>query len=1345
MAAENIATGADLPDAKRRLLEKMLSGGVARKRQVDVVTKRLAHERVPISLEQQNVWLHSSMAPSQPLYNEPITIHRKGSFDLGLMEKSFNEVLRRHEAWRTSFQIVDGDVAPVVHDDLFVELPLVDLTGFQAADREAEALRLATEDARTPIDLAVPPLFRARVFKIAEDDHRLHLTLHHIIFDGVAIYRIVVPELSATYDAYASGRIPQLDRPELQYGDYAVWRERQMSTDSVAKQTDYWRQTLHGPLPVLQLPYDRPRPSVPTYRGSMETFSLSGPLTEALKTFSRNEGLTLYMTLLAAFKVLLHRYSGQEDMIIGGVTDTRRRPELQNVVGYFLNSLVLRTRPLSGLRFREFLAQVRDTVAGALSASDVPFDRIVREIQPKRDLSAHPLFQVLFSVEPPAPAFTQGWDLTQMDVTVGASKFDLYLELDERPEGMIGRFLYSTDLFDAQTIRRMIGHWRTILEAVVADPDCLLGRLPLLTPKETRQLLTEWNDTATEIPRATIHQLFEDQAAHSPHATAVECDGESLTYRDLNRKANALANRLREQGVTTGALVAICVERSFDMMISLLAILKTGGAYLPLDPAFPQKRLAMILEDAQPTLLLTQPFLVESLPKSDVKIVFCDDSICSAENGPTVLPTHLSGEDLAYVIYTSGSTGRPKGVGISHRAVVNLLSSMKQKPGCGATDALLAVTTLSFDIAALELFTPLLSGGRVIIAKKDDVSDPARLARLIEHSGCTIIQATPATWRALIETKWTGKKGLKILCGGEQLPRDLADRLLDRADEVWNMYGPTETTIWSTVYKVERGGRSVPIGRPIANTRVYILDAIKNPVPIGVTGELCIGGAGVARGYYKRDDLTRERFVAVAAAPSERIYRTGDLARYRADSTIECLGRNDQQVKIRGFRIELEEIEATLAKHPALVAVALKAWPDPSGEQGLCAYLVKRDGPVPDVADLRQFLRQSLPDYMIPSRYVWMPALPTTPNAKVDRNALPEPDRTAPRLAFVAPRNDQERKLADIWKNVLRVESVGVQDDFFNLGGHSLLFARLLRRIEDAFGVRLSMSSAFQASTLESMATLLANPLAAPKQSRATVLQANGSRPPFFWLSDPHAARTLVAEIGSDQPFICVLLDLAEKQELSDAPRLADIGSRLVKIIRAQQPHGPYFIGGYCTSGIVAFEVASQLMAAGCEVGLVVMLHSANPVLFGWKQKLGLEFGRFSHGLRKTLSLPGREKWRALTERLLWNGRRLLNEGRKPEDESDAFDEVQDRAAIVYVPKPYPGTVALFQPAKRPRALDYRSAWAGLVTGKFITEDITGTHETLLERPYVGELGAKMNACLREAQEKGRPVRRLAG
>lgn len=1342
MSAQAEKIDPDMPDAKRRLLEQMLSGAAPRKTQVDGVVRRGAADRVPMSLEQQNVWLHSAMAPDRPLYNEPITIHRKGSFDLGLMEKSFNEVLRRHEAWRTSFRIEAGEAVPVVHDDLHVALPLVDLTSLPAIHREAEALRLATEDARKPIDLTSPPLFRAHVFKLADDDHRLHLTLHHIIFDGVSIYRVVVPELSATYNAYASGGTPELAPARLQYGDYAIWRERHASSDAVAKQLNYWRQTLSGSLPILQLPGDRPRPPVPSYRGSMETFALSGPLTEALKSFSRTEGLTLYMTLLAVFKALLHRYSGQDDIIIGGVTDTRRRPELQNVVGYFLNSLALRTQPKSDMRFRDYLAQVRDAVAGALSASDVPFDRIVRDLQPKRDLSAHPLFQILFSVEPPAPTFADGWDLTQMDVTVGAAKFDLYLELDERPEGLIGRFLYSSDLFDRATIRRMIGHWRTLLEGVVADPDCTLAHLPILTPEELRQF-AEWNDTCVELPQTTLHGLFEAQTRRTPSAVAVECDGETWTYRDLDRRADAIARRLRDNGVKAGTLVGIFVERSLDMMAGLLGILKAGAAYLPLDPAFPAQRLSLIVDEAKPRVLLTQRSLKDCVPESTARVILCDD-VDPFDVGAVPLTANVGAGHLAYIIYTSGSTGKPKGVEIPHGAVVNLFLSMMREPGCGADDRLLAVTTLSFDIAALELFLPLMAGGRVVIAKKDDAFDPARLAELIERSACTIMQATPATWRALLDTAWRGKQGLKIFCGGEALPRELADRLLARSGEVWNMYGPTETTVWSTIQKVEPDGRIVAIGRPIANTRAYILDADDNLVPVGVTGELCIGGEGVARGYHRREDLTRERFVTVAAVPGEWMYRTGDLARYRPDGTIECLGRNDEQVKVRGFRIELEEIEGALAAHPDIAAAALKAWPDASGELALCAYLVKRGEHEPDAAMLRRFLQNTLPDYMVPSRYVLLESLPLTPNAKVDRKALPEPDRIIAVRAFVAPRDVSEEMLAGIWKDVLRVKRVGATDDFFDLGGHSLLLAKLLRRVELAFGIRLSLAAAFQASTLESMARLLADPQSAAKQSRIMKLQTAGSRPPLFWLNDGQVMRGLADAIGKDQPFISVALDAEEESALGPSPQLVDIASRLVETIRAEQPHGSYYLGGWCTSGILAYEVASQMKAKGFDVGLIILLHAANPAYFGMKQKIALETGRLRHGVIKALKVPGADRWQFALERIASNAARLLRE-RSASPQDVPFSETLDRAATIYVPKPYSGDVVLFQPALRPDALDYRAYWAPVVAGQFAALDIGGNHYTILDDPCVRELGAKMNACLDAAQRRERVPVRSAG
>ncbi len=1339
-------TDTDLAEAKRRLIEKMLSGGASRPQERDRIAKRPHGATASMSLEQRNVWLHASMAPDQPLYNEPVTIHRRGSFDLGTMEKAFNAVLRRHEAWRTSFQPIDGEVVPVASDNLHVTLPLVDLTGFPPQDREAEAIRLATEDARRPFDLTAAPLLRVVAIRLAPDDHRLYLTLHHTIFDGVSLYSTIVPELAAIYEAFAADREPALPEPELQYGDYAAWREKAASGDTVAKQMKHWRQSLAGELPTLQLPADRPRPARLSYRGSMERFALSAELTEAIKDFSRSEGLTVYMTLLAAFKALLHRYSGQDDIIIGGVTDTRTRPELQGVVGYFLNSLALRTQPQGAKPFREYLAEVRNTVAGALSASEVPFDRIVREIQPRRDPGAHPLFQVLFSVQPPAPKFADGWDLTQMDVTVGTSKFDLYLELEERPEGVIGRFLYSTELFDAATIRRMIEHWRTMLQGIVAAPDCCIGELPLLTAAESRLLLETWNDNAADIPATTLHGLFECQARVSPDAIAIERDGARWTYSELDRRASGLSGRLTAQGVGPGMLVAICVDRSLDMMAGILAILKTGAAYLPLDPAFPAARLALILDDAKPALLLTQTSLVPSLPEHATAVVLLEDMDRGIEANASA-GVNVASENLAYVIYTSGSTGKPKGVEIPHRAVVNLLSSMAVRPGFTKQDSILAVTTLSFDISVLELFLPLVTGGRVILARHDEVVDPARLAQRIAESSATCMQATPATWRALIESGWSGNKGLKILCGGEALPRDLADKLLTRADEVWNMYGPTETTIWSTVHRVTRGDRTVPIGRPIANTRTYILDANRSLVPVGVTGELCIGGAGVARGYRNKPELTREKFIESPARRGEQIYRTGDLARYRADGTIECLGRTDQQVKIRGFRIELEDIESALNAHPGVAAAAVRAWPGPSGELDLCAYVVRGAAASLDVAEIREFLKQRLPDYMVPSRYVWPHALPMTPNAKVDRKALPEP-KGAILPAFVSPRNAEETRLAAIWKDVLRVDAVGANDDFFNLGGHSLLLARLLRRIETEFGCRLSMASAFHASTLGAMAALLTNDASAAGSVRAVGLQPKGSKAPLFWLNDLPTVRPLAAAMGTDRPFFSISLDALQEDELGNVPSLPEIARCYIRNIQAVRPHGPYRIGGWCTSGILAFEVATQLAASGAQVDRVILLHSANPVHFGRRQKVALEYGRLRYGLEKSLAVSGRSKWSFAIERILANAGRIFREFRRPLAASvrPAFSEILDRAAVAYEPSLYTGDVVLLQPQIRPEALDYRIAWVGaVVAGKLKAIDCPGTHYTMLEPPFVSYLGATVDACLQDAERGEAEPRAMAG
>jgi amino acid adenylation domain-containing protein len=863
-----------LSSAKRAALERLLRGdGSLRKR--DAIQPRLTNAVVPISPEQEHVWLHAAMAADVPLYNEAITIHRSGPCNVGLLEASFNEVVRRHEIWRTSFAVGSHGTVQRVHEGICVRLPLTDLTGLPLPEREAAALQIATDEARLPFDLGTAPLLRGRIVKLSDLEHRLYLTLHHIIFDGVSIYHVLMPTLTAIYADLVAGIAASVAgpvAPTLQYADYALWRAARLESDSVAQQLAYWSKTLTAEVPVMDLPSDHPRPRSPSYRGDMATFALSTGLTNSLKETSLKLGITLYGMLLAVFQTLLFRYTGQTDLIIGAVVDMRRHRALEPLMGYFLNSLPIRTRPGPGMPFRDYARQTSSAAVEMLAASDVPFSHLVRALQPRRSAVSHPLFQVLFSIEPPAPQIARGWDLTQMDVPVGSAKFDLYLELDERPEGLIGRFLYSTDLFKPSTIQRMIGHWCTLIEAAVADPDCALENLQMLTLAEKDQI-ARWNDTAQAVPDTPLNVLFETRARCMPAAVAVASVERTCTYGDLNRQADDIAGWLCRAGVKPGVLVAVCLERSVDMIAALLATLKAGAAYMPIDPTLPSARLADCLREGAVTVLLTRANLLAELPHV-VNVLLLDD-LAGTEADSAPLPPPSQPDDLAYVLCTSGTTGRPKAVEITHRAVVNLLTAMQHSPGFGVADSLLAVTTASFDIAALEFFLPLLSGGRVILADRETAADPFRLAERIHQMQPTVMQATPSTWRALVDAGWPGLPGLKILVGGEALPRDLADALLCRADSVWNMYGPTETTIWSTVHRVQAGNGIVPIGRPIANTVAFVLDPYGNQVPVGVSGELYLGGAGIARGYRLQNALTLQRFNTPPSVPMTMRQTTG--------------------------------------------------------------------------------------------------------------------------------------------------------------------------------------------------------------------------------------------------------------------------------------------------------------------------------------------------------------------------------------------------------------------------------------------------------------------------------------
>ncbi len=757
---------------------------MARETREAPLVRRAPSATVPLAPSQQQVWLHSQLGDTHFLYNEPITIHYHGALNPDLLERSFQELLRRHEIWRTTFAMVDNQVVQLVQPKLELEIPLTDLTNLPEADRDAEATRIATLDARRPFDLAVGPLLRGRLFKLREDKFRFHIALHRIIFDGVSIYRTVLPELAAIYNAFANGEPSPLPEPELQYSDFALWQDRLYNGPAVAQQVAYWKEHLAGELPVLDLPTDHARPQLPSYRGGMEKFAISAELSSAVKSQSKAEGVTLYIFLLAAFKAMLHRYSGQEDLLVGGVTDCRRRREFDNLIGYFLNTLVLRTKPKASMSFREYLAQVKDTVTGALANSDVPFDRLVRELQVKRDHSRHPIFQALFSMEPPATPVAKPWELTQMDIETGASKVDLHLEIDEHEDHLIARFIYNTDIFEAATIQRMAGHWLTLLQAAVADPETLLRDLQMLTPPERRWLAEACQGPWFDIPQTTIHGLIEEQTARTPAAVAVEFKGQSLTYRELDGRATAVANRLIEAGVGPGTLVGLCCERSADMVTAMLGILKSGCAYVPMDPALPPQRIAFMVADAKTPVVVTERAFAASLSPTGARLIFPDEiaPMLSQAALPQITP-----DSLAYVIYTSGPTGQPKGVEVSHSAIVNLLLSMQREPGFSASDKLLAVTTISFDIAGLELFLPLISGGTVAVASREDARDPARLMTAMRESSCTVMQATPATWRALIEAQWAGDPALTILCGGEAMPPDLAEQLMPRCRTLWHL------------------------------------------------------------------------------------------------------------------------------------------------------------------------------------------------------------------------------------------------------------------------------------------------------------------------------------------------------------------------------------------------------------------------------------------------------------------------------------------------------------------------------------------------------------------------------
>ena len=1027
-----------------------------------------------LSFAQEQLWFLDQLAPGSPVYNIVDVIPVSGAYYADALRRSLQELTRRHDVLRTAFPQSDGHPQQVVAATIDPPLKELDLRALPDPERERAWLRVVRDDGRKPFDLARAPLFRATMVHFSDVDHRLLLTIHHIVADEWSM-ELIHQEVLQLYDDYTHARRASLPELPIQYADFACWQRAWLQGPVLDQEIAYWENELAGVGLVLDLPTDKPRPPVQSFRGATEGFELPRPLLDRLKALGRQERATLFMTLEAAFAALLHRYTGRDDLLVGTPISGRTRSETERLIGCFLNTVVLRSRFSEGLTCRALVRQVRDRALGAYAHPDVPFERLVAALAPDRDASRTPLFQVMFVLHNPEGVSQVSKVSGNRQLETGSSKFDLTLLLSETHHGIEGMIEYNTDLFEAATIRRLCGHYATLLGAIVRDPDQRVSQLPLLSDVERRQVLVEWNDTTVADPATDLclHQLIERQVRQRSNQVGVVWGQEHLTYGELDRRAGRLATQLRGQGVGPDVLVGLLVERSLDMVVALLGILKAGGAYVPLDPAFPAERLAGIVEDSGMSVLVTHRGLDQALSLRAPRVVRLEGDgqagviPGSAHAGASNPEPH----NLAYVLYTSGSTGKPKGVEIPHSAAVNFLLSMQRAPGFTPADTMLAVTTLSFDIAGLELFLPLVTGGRVVIAGRDDTLDPARLMERMRDSACSVMQATPALWRALIAAGWSGSARLKVLCGGEALPPDLAQALLPRCAELWNMYGPTETTIWSTIHRVTSADGQVPIGRPIANTQVYVLDAHRQPTPPGVAGELYIGGAGLARGYLRRDELTRERFVASPFAPNARLYRTGDLARWLLEGGLEWLGRLDHQVKVRGFRIEPGEIEAAIKRHPAVGEVVVVARED-AGDKHLVAYFVAARPPADLVDQLRTLVRAACPEYMVPAYFVRLDALPRTANGKLDRKALPAPDlgATGPRAQRVAPRTPTEQTVMAVFSAVLERTDFGVDDSFFNLGGHSLMAARLMAQLRAVSGVDLPLRSLFECPSVVQLA-----------------------------------------------------------------------------------------------------------------------------------------------------------------------------------------------------------------------------------------------------------------------------------
>jgi amino acid adenylation domain-containing protein len=1313
-----------------------------------------------LSFAQERIWFLHHFAAGIPVYSVPIAVRLQGRLDVKAFEQALSALSARHETLRTVFASLDGTPAQTVLPSKAAELPVISLEGFAEEEKQTRLESSILEFIRKPFDLEREFPLCACLIRSNEQDHTLVLNLHHICADGWSM-GILHQELAALYQAFCDGDPLELPELPVQYADFAEWQRKWLTDQALDGQLSYWRKQLDGAPPYLELRTDLPRPAAQTYNGARHFFQMPVALAVALREFSARQGVSLFMTLLAGFEVLLHRYTAQEEIVVGTPIASRPRPEIEGLIGFFLNTLALRVDLTGDPSFRELLARVRKVTLDAYGNSDLPFERLLEELKPERDLSRNPVFQVMFTLQssPTANIQLRQLSLSSRELDTGTSKFDLFVVLQEKGRELGGYVEYNTDLFQLPTIQRMLSHFEHLLAGAVQNGEEKISRLPLLGAPERRQLVTGWNDTHCEYPGQAIHQLFEIQVERTPDRVALTCGDEQLSYRELNQRANQLARRLKEIGVGPDVLVGIFLERSFEMVVGLLGILKAGGAYVPLDPAYPRNWLAFLLQDSNASVLLTQERLLKNMPVHAAEVICLDrDWREIARNEAANLVGGGTIDALAYVIYTSGSTGEPKGVLAPHRGAVNRFAWMWRKYPFAGDEVCCQKTSLNFVDSVWEIFGPLLQGVPAVLIPDEVLKNPLELVQVLSHRRVSRIVVVPSLLDLLLEAyeqESVSHKPRLWISSGETLTAELCQKFHELLPEstLLNLYGSAEIAADATWHECDRlDGKSpsVPIGCPIANTQAHILDAHLEVVPVGVEGEIYLGGDGLARGYHGRPDLTAERFVPnpLPEYPATRLYRTGDLGFRGSDGQIKYVGRADHQVKIRGSRVELEQIEAALRKHPGLKTAVAALQDGGNGEKYLAAYVVPQRAEGVTEAELGKFLKQSVPDYMMPARFVFLSGLPLMPNGKVNRRDLPRPEgqALADQSLIVPPKDEIEAELVEIWQSILDRHPLGVRQNFFDCGGHSLLVSRLLLRIDKAFGKKLSLADVFRAPTVEQLAEILRGHKAASRNPGVVPIQPKGTRPPLFWVRGGPLFRSVAPRFGPDQPFLGLDLPPALIEQLSVPYQFEEIAAAFVKVVRQAHPHGPYFLAGLCVDGVIAYEMARQLTLEGERVAWVALFDAQNPTTY-WDYsgdgRLGylLKKGKFHLGKLRNLRLGQfsdftRERLQGIVRRLNRMKWYLSYRARRSSGHVSLqdLDAIIHPAAVRYRPQPYSGRLILFQSTDWPEGKywDYEAGWRNLAAGGIEVHRIPCDHLGMFEEPNVATVVSNLETSLSE-------------